>query len=176
MNHIESQQHASNPDPLTGEAGSHPVSTGVGAASGGLAGAALGAVGGPVAAAAGAVVGAVVGGLTGKGFGEGLNPTEDETYWREAHSSQPYVTPNDPYESYATAYRVGYEGHGKYAIADETFEDAEPKLMSEYLVTNPVVNWERARAASRAAWLRRQERVALAGHVERSAGNTSDRG
>ncbi len=150
----------SNPDPLTGESGSHPLTTGVGAAGGGIAGAALGAMGGPLTAAVGAVVGAVVGGLTGKGFGEGLNPTEEETFWRGAHPSQPYVTPNDSYEAYATAYRVGFEGHSKYALAEESFETAEPKLMSDYLVTNPVMQWELARPAARAAWLRRQERVA----------------
>lgn len=153
-----------NPDPLTGEAGSHPMSTGVGAAGGGLAGAAIGAIGGPLTAAAGALVGAVVGGLTGKGFGEGLNPTEEESYWRGAHASQLYATDHEPYETYASAYRIGYEGHSKYALADEQFEQAEPKLMSDYLVANPIVQWERARNAARVAWLRRQERVARVDH------------
>ena len=36
-----------NPDPITGEPGSHPVGTGLGAGGGALAGAAIGSVAGP---------------------------------------------------------------------------------------------------------------------------------
>ena len=64
-----------NPDPLTGESGSHPIGTGVGAADGGLTGAAVGAaVGGPVGAAVGAIVGGVAGAYSGKGVAEVVNP------------------------------------------------------------------------------------------------------
>lgn len=73
-----------NRDPITGEKGSHPVGTGVGAVAGGAAGAAAGAAtgaavgtagAGPVGTAVGAAVGAVAGGLVGHGTAEGLNPT-----------------------------------------------------------------------------------------------------
>ena len=50
----------SNPDPITGEPGAHPVGTGLGAAGGAIAGAAIGTIGGPVGMAAGAVIGAVI--------------------------------------------------------------------------------------------------------------------
>src|SRR4051812_49056202 len=80
-----------NPDPITGEPGSHPVGTGVGAAAvGAAAGAAGGAMAGPVGAVAGAVVGAVAGGLGGKSIAESIDPTAEDAYWRENYSSRPY--------------------------------------------------------------------------------------
>src|SRR3982751_4572243 len=61
----------SNPDPITGAPGSHPIGTGIGAAGGGIAaGAAIGSFAGPVGTVIGAVVGAVAGGLAGKGVAE----------------------------------------------------------------------------------------------------------
>ncbi len=145
-----------NPDPLTGEPGSHPVGTGAGAASAGLAGAALGAMAGPVGSVAGAVIGAVVGGLTGKGFAEGLNPTEEANYWRENHARQPYAATGESYDTYADAYRVGYEGHSKYASTDDSFEVAEAKLRADYEMSKPSVAWDKAAPAARAAWSRGQ--------------------
>ena len=80
-----------NRDPLSGAPGAHPLGTGAGAASGGLTGAAVGmAIGGPVGSVIGAAVGAVAGGLSGKSAAEGLNPTAEEAYWREAHMNEPY--------------------------------------------------------------------------------------
>lgn len=70
-----------NPDPLTGAPGAHPVGTGLGAGGGGIAGAVAGAtVGGPVGAVIGGVAGAVMGGLTGKGVAEAVNPTAEDAY------------------------------------------------------------------------------------------------
>ena len=59
-----------NADPITGEPGSHPVGTGLGAAGGAAAGAAVGSVGGPLGTLVGGAVGAVVGGLAGSAVGE----------------------------------------------------------------------------------------------------------
>ena len=42
------EKNRENRDPITGEPGSHPVSTGAGAVVGGAAGAAAGSVAGPV--------------------------------------------------------------------------------------------------------------------------------
>jgi uncharacterized protein (TIGR02271 family) len=74
-----------NRDPITGESGSHPVGTGVGAVAGGAAGAAAGAAtgaalgtagAGPIGTGIGAVAGAIIGGAAGHGTAEGLNPTK----------------------------------------------------------------------------------------------------
>src|SRR5436305_14538319 len=81
-----------NPDPITGEPGSHPVGTGVGTAMGGAAaGMAAGAAAGPIGAVAGAVIGGIAGGLAGHAVGEWIDPTAEEAYWRDNFSSRPYV-------------------------------------------------------------------------------------
>src|SRR3954454_6291356 len=96
--HVEAD---TNPDPITGEHGSHPVGVGLGGAAGGAAAGALGgAVGGPVGAAVGAVVGAVAGGLAGKGVAESIDPTVEDAYWRENYTSRPYYEQGTIYDDY----------------------------------------------------------------------------
>jgi hypothetical protein len=75
-----------NPDPITGQPGAHPLGTGVGAAGVGSVATVVGAaVGGPVGAVVGAVVGSVAGGLVGKGTAESLNPSsEDNQAFKDA--------------------------------------------------------------------------------------------
>ncbi len=122
-------------DPITGEPGAHPVGTGVGATAGGAAGAAIGAVGGPIGIAVGTAVGAIIGGLAGKGTAEAIDPTAEETYWREHHGDQPYADAERPYEIYAAAYRVGYSGYRE----GKTFAEREAELRMEYEGGSPRV-------------------------------------
>src|SRR5687767_1212030 len=98
-----------NPDPLTGAPGSHPVGTGIGAAGLGATGAAIGATAGPVGVAVGAAVGAVAGGLAGKATAEALDPTAEDAYWRENYQTRPYRDPNLDYDSYRPAYEYGWQ-------------------------------------------------------------------
>jgi hypothetical protein len=114
-------------DPLTGEPGSHPVGTGVGATLGGAALGLVGATAGPVGAVVGVTVGAILGGLSGKGFAEGLDPTSEEAYWREHHKKQSFAG-DDDYEIYARGYRTGYEGYRP----GQSFEEREADLRMEY--------------------------------------------
>jgi len=131
-----------NRDPITGAPGSHPVGTGIGAAAGGVAtGAAVGAVAGPIGAAVGAAVGAIVGGLAGKAVAEGIDPTVEDTYWRDNYRSRPYVDSTATYDEYGPAYRHGVEGYTRYP--DQTFDAAEADLMHD---------WDRARGTSRLEW------------------------
>ncbi len=142
-----------NPDPLTGEPGSHPVGTGAGTAGGGLTGAAVGAaIAGPVGAAVGAVVGGVAGAYSGRGVAEAVNPTVEETFWRENHASQEWARDGSAYDLYAPAYRTGYEGVMKYAGRD--YEEAETDLAVDYRKHDPstALPWDRARPAVKAAW------------------------
>ncbi len=144
-----------NPDPITGEPGSHPIGTGAGTAGGGVAGAAIGgAVGGPVGAVVGAVIGGVAGAYGGRGVAEAVNPTQEEKYWRENHASQPYATADDSFERYAPAYRTGYEGFTKYPGKD--YADVEDDLALDYQKHDPntALPWDRARPAVKAAWER----------------------
>ena len=145
----------SNPDPITGAPGSHPVGTGLGAAAGGaVAGAAAGAVGGPVGAIAGAAVGAVVGGLAGKGVAEGLNPTLEDAYWRDNYTKEPYYVEGRTYDDYAPAYRTGYEARTRYA--GRSWSDVESDVERDYYANrgNGRLEWQDARDATRAAWHR----------------------
>ena len=142
-----------NPDPITGESGSHPVGTGLGTTGGGVAGAAIGGViGGPVGAAIGAVVGGIAGAAGGHGIAEAVNPTKEEAFWRENHASQPYAPRGFSYEQYAPAYRTGYEGVGKYT--GKEYEEIETDLALDYQKADPnsALPWDRARPAVRAAW------------------------
>lgn len=151
---------SANLDPITKTPGAHPVGTGLGAAAGGMAGAAAAgaaagtAVGGPIGAAAGLVVGAVVGGLAGKAVAEKIDPTAEDTYWRDAHRKEPYYRAENTYEDYAPAYRVGYLGRSKRQ--GQSFDSVESELKSEYdnQRGDSRLTWDKARDASRAAWNR----------------------
>jgi hypothetical protein len=134
----------SNPDPITGEPGAHPVGVAGGGTGGALAGAAIGgALGGPIGAAVGGAVGAVAGGLAGKGAAEAVNPTEEDTYWRGAHTSRPYVRKDTPYETYQPAYRYGWETASRPEYAHRSFDDASRDLEK---------NWDTYRGPSTTAW------------------------
>jgi len=138
-------------DPLTGEPGAHPVSTGAGAVTGGMVGAAVGGlIGGPVGAMVGVGVGGFAGGLGGKAMAEIIDATEDESHWRRAHAEQTYAA-GAPYEHYHEAYRVGYEGARRYEHA-EKYEDIEANLEEDYGGHSAGLPWDRARPAARAAW------------------------
>jgi hypothetical protein len=154
-------KNPANRDPITGAPGAHPVGAGVGAAAGGATGAAIGAMGGPVGAAIGLVAGGIVGGLAGKAGGEGVNPTVEDAYWRENHRTQTWGAKR-PYEDYSGAYKTGYEGYSKYASSGRSFEECEAELKNEFdcncgKKTN--LQWEDAKPATQAAWLRASEQA-----------------
>ena len=144
-----------NLDPLTGEAGAHPVATGIGAAAVGAAGlAAAAAVAGPVGVAAATVGGAVIGGYIGKAAGELIDPTAEDDFWRKQHPQQPYAQPRVHDDDYFAAYRVGYVGYSLFDGQVRSFDDAEADLRTSYEATGAKLPWERARVATRAAWER----------------------
>jgi len=136
-----------NPDPITGEPGSHPVGTGIGAAGAGAVGAAIGAVAGPVGALAGAAIGAVVGGLAGHGIAEAVDPTAEEAFWRDEHRTRPYVKEGHTFEEdYAPAYRLGAETgiqHHHRQNHIRSFEAVETDLGA---------TWNDRKGGSRLAW------------------------
>src|SRR4051812_48446308 len=148
-----------NPDPITGAPGAHPVGTGVGAASGAVAGAALGgAVGGPVGAVIGAAVGGVAGGLAGKGIAEGVNPTEEDAYWRNNYSTRPYAA-NRSYDDLAPAYQYGYTSAG--TNAGRKFDEVENDLQHgwEQAKGKSTLAWSDAKHATKDAWNRVTDRT-----------------
>ena len=149
----------SNPDPITGAPGSHPVGTGIGAAGAGAAGAAIGAVGGPVGALAGAAIGAIAGGLAGKGVGELINPTVEDEYWRENYRTRSYVEPDTSYEVYQPAYQYGWEARARHR--DRKWDEIEPDLSRDWETHRGTsgLTWEKARYASRDAWDRLERAI-----------------
>lgn len=149
-----------NADPITGEPGSHPVGTGVGAASGAAAGAAIGTVAGPLGALVGGAIGAVVGAVAGHNAGEAINPTEEDSYWRERSATTDYfgksknIYADVNYDKdYQTAYRVGYENRANYQ-ANTSFSDVEQdlKVKWEAIKGESRLTWEEAKYAVRDAW------------------------
>ena len=138
-----------NPDPITGAPGSHPVGTGLGAAGGGVTGAAIGAAAGPVGAMVGAAVGAVAGGLAGKAAAEAVDPTAEEAYWRENYQSRPYADKNLGYESYGPAYQYGWESKGRYP--NRKYSEVESQLAAGWGKTKGAakLGWDKARHATR---------------------------
>jgi hypothetical protein len=163
--HGKPKGKGSNPDPITGEPGSHPVGTGVGAAGGALAGAAIGtAVGGPVGGVVGGAIGAVGGGLAGKGVAERIDPTVEDKYWRDNYRTRPYVGADESYETYEPAYRYGWESRNKFQ--GKTWEQAEPELGRD---------WDRARGTSSLQWDRAKQATKDAWHrVERALPGDAD--
>lgn len=144
-----------NRDPITGKPGSHPVGTGLGAASAGTAGAVVGAaVAGPAGAVAGAAVGAAVGGAVGHNAAEAVNPTyvELEPQLRESFPSRPYAQ-GAQYEDYQDAYAFGAaEGE---RVGQPWSDEYEPELRerwSSYPSRGHHIDWDAARPAIKDAW------------------------
>ncbi|WP_242041170.1 YsnF/AvaK domain-containing protein [Leptolyngbya sp. FACHB-261] len=148
-------EHDANRDPLSGETGSHPVGTGVGAAGAGAIGAAVGGIiGGPVGAVVGSAIGAVVGGIAGKGVAESVNPTVEDEYWRDNYATRPYVEQGHQYEDYQPAYRTGYEGYNRYASTGRSYDEVEPELQTDYEKNHggAGLGWDKAKHAAKDAW------------------------
>jgi len=149
-----------NPDPITGAPGAHPVGVGTGAAGGGVAGAVIGgAIGGPIGAGVGAVVGVISGGLAGKGAAEALNPTAEHEFWRVEYRSRPYFTQASPYEEFGPAYQYGWESYSTFQTTGKTFGEVEPELRRDWIKRRGTSNltWERAKAATHDAWQRAEK-------------------
>jgi hypothetical protein len=149
-----------NKDPISGEPGAHPIGTGLGAAGAGAAGLAAGmAVAGPIGGAVGAVVGAVAGGLGGKAVAEEIDPTVEDAYWRENHTSRPYIDQSLSYDHYQPAYRHGWEARSLYS--DKSWDEIESELESNWpsRKSSSSLAWRDARHASRDAY----ERAGAAG-------------
>ena len=154
-----------NPDPITGAPGSHPVGTGVGAAGAGAAGAAIGSMAGPIGTVIGAVVGAVAGGYAGKGVAETIDPTAEDAYWRENHKSRPYAKGQD-YNQLAPAYRYGWESRQRHQ--GKNFDEVETHLRTDWERQHGSsgMGWDKAKMAVRDSWDR------LASRDTASAGTT----
>ena len=142
-----------NQDPITHAPGAHPVGVGAGAASAGAAGAAIGAaVGGPIGAVVGAAVGAVAGGLGGKAAAESVNPTVEDTWWRDNYGNRPYVTKGSSYDMYRPAYQYGWQARMMHG--DRQWSEVEGDLAKGWTQSrgDSKLEWTDARHATKDAW------------------------
>jgi phage tail tape-measure protein len=155
-----------NPDPLTGEPGSHPVGTGVGATGGAVTGVAIGgAIGGPVGAAVGGVVGTMAGAAAGHKTAEAINPTVEDAYWRENYKTREYVDRARPYDYYEPAYRYGWESRAR--MGKRSYNEVERDLER---------GWDKAKGESKLAWNDAKNATRDAWHrVERAVPGDFDR-
>jgi hypothetical protein len=145
-NKDDDRQKDANRDPITGTPGSHPVGTAIGA-----------------------VVGAVAGGLAGKGVAEAIDPTVEESYWRDNYASRPYVEEGASFDDYGPAYRHGVNAFTR--SNGRTFEQSESDLERgwEKVKGDSSLSWDEARDASRDSWQR------VSNSIERAVPGDSDR-
>lgn len=146
----------SNPDPITGAPGSHPVGVGVGGVAGAAAAGALaGTMFGPIGTLVGAAAGAVAGAAVGKGVAERIDPTGEVEYWRKNAVSQPYYDATRDFENdYAGVYRSGVIAREQYP--NESWDEVEPRLASEWETNRgeSKLDWDAARPAAKDSWER----------------------
>jgi hypothetical protein len=158
-----------NRDPLTGTPGSHPVGVGVGGMGGAAAGAAIGAIGGPLGMLIGGGIGTLVGAAAGKGVAERIDPTGEEQFWRETHSTRPYHDARFDYENdYAPAYSYGVDARSRYQ--DRTWDEAlEQELGTGWgqVRGQSRLEWDHARDAVRDAWDRSDRTYRAWGEADR---------
>ncbi len=157
MSKQESRKELRNEDPITGEAGAHPIGTGLGAVVGSAAaGAAAGTVAGPVGTVAGAVVGGLAGGLAGKAVAENIDPTVELDYWRDEYRNRPYYSEEYGFEDYEPAYRAGIEA---YTPGESmTWEEREELAASRYQGEHRALRWNDVRPAAKDAYDRLAQR------------------
>jgi len=143
---------ASNPDPITGAPGSHPIETGVGAAVGGaVTGMAVGAVAGPAGTAIGAAAGAVAGGLAGKGIGELIDPTAEDNWLRDNFKARPYAQEGNDFEEFFPAFHYGALAESKYGDAGIDLTDKQ--LQSDWEASKECnMPWTKAKEAVKDAY------------------------
>ena len=147
-----------NEDPLSGEAGAHPVGTGVGAVLGGAAaGAAVGLVAGPIGTLVGTAVGAVAGGLAGKSVAENFDPTVEVDFWRNEYTHRPYFESNRNFDEYEPAYQAGLEVYDPLDPTDFAVREASAREYWE-AKSDSTLGWDKARYAAEDAYTRVRKR------------------
>ena len=149
-----------NEDPLSGEAGAHPVGTGVGAALGGAAaGAVAGMVAGPIGTLVGTAVGAIAGGLAGKSIAEEYDPTKEVEFWRNEYPNRPYYDKHREFDEYEPAYQAGMETYDPSSPVD--FAEREMIARKRWEANrDSTLEWEKARYAAEDAYTRIHKRSA----------------
>ncbi|HEX2253567.1 MAG TPA: hypothetical protein VHQ65_09905 [Thermoanaerobaculia bacterium] len=105
----------------------------------------------------GGAVGAVAGGAAGHGVAERIDPTVEDSYWRDTWRHRDY-TKSERFsydEDYRPAYRYGWESRARHA--GRPWDDKlETELSSGWDSARGTsrLTWDDARPATRDAWVR----------------------
>lgn len=135
-----------NRDPITGEPGSHPVGTTVGAAAAGTAGAVVGSVAGPLGIVVGSALGVAAGAALGHNAAEAANPTyvAVEPDLVDTFAQRPYAA-GRTYEDYRDAYAFG-------AAERERLGGRDPVVWDDTLEADLRTRWNHSSSKARMAW------------------------
>jgi len=151
----QTREELRNEDSITGQAGAHPVGSGIGAALGGAAtGAVAGLVAGPVGTVAGAIIGGVAGGLAGKAVAESYDPTVETTYWQGEYRNRPYYNNAYEYDHYSAAYQAGWESSDEDVSEDWATRQATARQRWENEGGAQHMTWDEAQPAAQDAYTR----------------------
>jgi hypothetical protein len=118
-------------------------------------GAGYGAAAGIPGIVAGIALGGAIGALAGEDAAASVNPTEEETYWRENHEKQHYFSTLNTYDSYAPAYRFGVDAYSIFVGRD--FDEIEDQLGRQWDAGargSSRLTWDSAKLATRDAYNR----------------------
>ena len=148
-NMTDTTTHDSNPDPITGAPGSHPVGVGVGGTGGAVIGAAIGSLLGPIGTLIGGAAGTLVGAAAGKGVAERIDPTGEAQYWESAHATRPYYDSNFTYDDYNPAYAYGDDVRARH-VGRKWDDSLESEVRD---------GWDAAKAKSRLTWEQAKDAV-----------------
>ena len=156
-----------NRDPISGEPGSHPVGTGVGAAGAGMFGAVAGAaIAGPIGAVLGAAAGAGLGGMAGHAVGEKVNPTfaQIEPVLQNDFASRPYAQ-GSTFDEYKPAYEYGNQSYAKHSRTI----DGQTRKWDDKLEADLRQDWEQTKASTGAAFDKVKEAIRDGWHATERA-------
>lgn len=78
----------------------------------------------------------------------------EEAHWRAHFAGRPYVPPGASFDDYGPAFHFGVDAHGRYP--ERHIDELEADLSRDWEVVRgrSGLTWERAKPATRDAWLR----------------------
>lgn len=164
---LQQAQHTdknpANRDPITGEAGSHPVGTTLGAAVAGTAGAIVGSIAGPVGIVVGSALGVAAGGATGHNAAEAMSPTQNvdiEPYLKQSFADRPYATHGE-YDDFRPAYAFAARERSALESPRRWDDNLETELRARWEAEPATADqrWEDVSSAVRDAWAEADARI-----------------
>ena len=93
-----------------------------------------------------------------------IDATAEDNYWRSSYENEPYYNKSYGFDDYQPAYKLGYEGRGRYA--GRQFDEVESDLSND---------WERTKGKSRLMWNDAKNAVRAGWHrIERAMPGDAD--